>query len=364
MRKGLLAIAAISAVTLSGLSACGSDNGNSSSGSANSGNAEVGVILPDTKTSARYETQDRPNLTKAFQDAGVKADIQNAQGDAAQFQTIADSMLAEGVKVLIIDSLDSSSGSAVITKAKAAGVPVIDYDRLTAGGGANYYVSFDNVQVGKLQGAGLGKCIQAANLTKPKVAELNGAPTDNNATQFAQGYNSVLDPLYADGTYVKGPNQSVPGWDNAQAGTIFEQMLTGNKDIKAVLVANDGMANSVISILKKNKLQMPVTGQDATVQGLQHIMDGDQCMTVFKDTKKEADAASQLAIALAKGQKPTTATANTVDPTTKQNVPSVLLTPEAIDKTNIKDVVDAGGATAAELCAGAYAAKCQAAGIS
>jgi D-xylose transport system substrate-binding protein len=195
------------------------------------------------------------------------------------------------------------------------------------------------------------------------VAELNGAPTDNNATQFAQGYNSILNPLYAAGTYVKGPNQSVPDWDNTQAGTIFEQMLTAKPQIKGVLVANDGMANSVISILKKNKLQLPVTGQDATVQGLQHIMDGDQCMTVFKDTKKEADAASQLAIALAKGEKPTTAQQVTVDPTTKANVPSVLLTPEKITIQNVNDVVAAGGTTKAALCTGTYAAKCTSAGV-
>jgi D-xylose transport system substrate-binding protein len=364
MRKGLLAIAAISAVTLSGLAACSSgSSNNNSSGSSTSSKPQVGVILPDTKTSARYETQDRPNLTAAFQAAGVKAVIQNAQGDATQFQTIADSMLAQGVKVLIIDSLDSSSGSAVITKAHAAGVPVIDYDRLTAGGKGDYYVSFNNMEVGKLQGQGLQKCLAAANAVKPKVAELNGAPTDNNATQFAQGYNSILDPLYANATYVKGPNQSVPNWDNAQAGTIFEQMLTGNKDIKGVLVANDGMANSVISILKKNKLQLPVTGQDATVQGMQHILDGDQCMTVFKDTKLEAKAASDLAIALTKGQRPS-APDQTLDPTTKQNVPSVLETPQAIDKTNIEDVVKAGGVTVSDLCTGAYAAKCTAAGIS
>ena len=200
-------------------------------------------------------------------------------------------MLTEGVNVLIIDSLDSASGTAVVKKAHQQGVPVIDYDRLTTGGGSDYYVSFDNVAVGTLQGEGL---LTQANATQPMVAELHGAPPDNNATLFAQGYISVLDPLYANGTYVKGPNQSVPDWDNTQAGTIFEQMLTANPQITGVLVANDGMANSVIAVLKKNKLQLPVTGQDATVQGLQHILDGDQCMTVFKDTKKEADAPSTL----------------------------------------------------------------------
>ncbi|NMO57918.1 substrate-binding domain-containing protein, partial [Actinoplanes sp. TBRC 11911] len=160
---------------------------------------------------------------------------------------------------------------------------------------------------------------------KPKVAELNGSPTDNNATLFAQGYNSVLDPKYQSGEYVKGPNQSVPDWDNAQGGTIFEQMLTGNRDIKGVLAANDGLGNAVISVLKKNSLngKVPVTGQDATVQGLQNILVGDQCMTVYKPIKQEADAAASLAVSLAKGQKPTTATGTTTDPESKKTVPSV-----------------------------------------
>ncbi len=361
MRKGILVLAAAGLVAVGGMSACSSSS--KSSGGSSSKQPFVGVILPDTKSSQRWETADRPLLKQAFDAAGVKSDIQNAQGDKNQFQTIADQMITEGVNVLIITDLDSGSGSAVIKKAQAAGVPVIDYDRLTLGGGASYYVSFDNVAVGKLQGQGLQQCLTQANAQKPKIAELNGSPTDNNATLFAQGYNSVLDPLYANGTYVKGPNQSVPDWDNAQAGTIFEQMLTGNQDIKGVLVANDGMANAVISVLQKNKLQLPVTGQDATVQGLQHILDGDQCMTVYKAVKKEAKAASDLAVALAKGQKPSV-TQSVKDTTLNKDVPSVLETPQAIFKDNVKDVVADGYVTKADLCAGAYAAKCAAAGIS
>jgi len=363
MRKGILAVATVGVVALGSLAACGDDKKDTGSTPASKA-PYVGVILPDTKSSARWETADKPSLTKAFADAGIKADIQNAQGDKTAFGTIADGMLAKGVNVLIITDLDAGSGGAVIKKAHDQGVPVIDYDRLTAGGGADYYVSFDNVAVGKLQGEGLVKCLGKSG--KPKVAVLNGSPTDNNATLFAQGYNSVLDPLFADGTYTKGPNTSVPDWDNAQAGTIFEQNLTQNPDIKGVLVANDGMANSVIATLKKNNLQLPVTGQDATVQGLQHLLDGDQCVTVFKDTTLEASAASKLAIALAQGQNPPSDLTLTsiVDPVTKKDVKSVLETPKAIYKDNVKDVVSAGGVTAAELCAGAYAAKCTAAGIS
>ena len=292
------------------------------------------------KSSARWATADLTYLKAAFAAAGVEVDIQNAQGDKANFQTIADGMISSGVKVLMIVNLDSGTGKAVLDKARTAGIATIDYDRLTLNGGANYYVSFDNVKVGELQGQGLVKCLADMKASKPVVAELNGSPTDNNATLFAKGYDSVLDPKYADGSFLKGPNQAVPDWDNAQAGTIFEQMLTSEKKIKGVLAANDGLGNAAISVLKKNKLngQVPVTGQDATVQGLQNILTGDQCMTVYKAIKKEADAASELAIALAKEQQPTTATGVTKDPESGKDVPSVLLDPQSITKENVNNV--------------------------
>jgi D-xylose transport system substrate-binding protein len=369
MRKGLFALAAVGLLATGGVAACGNDSSSSSgsgSGSGNNAKADkVGIILPDTKSSQRWGTDDPKFLKAAFAAAGVQADIQNAQGDKSQFQTIADAMISSGVKVLMIVNLDSGTGKAVLDKAKAAGIATIDYDRLTLGGGANYYVSFDNVKVGELQGQGLVDCLTAKKYSKPIVAELNGSPTDNNATLFAQGYNSVLDPKYADGTFVKGPNQSVPDWDNAQAGTIFEQMLTGNKNIKGVLAANDGLGNAVISVLKKNKLngQVPVTGQDATVQGLQNILAGDQCMTVYKAIKQEADAASALAIALAKGQQPT-ATGTTKDPQSGASVPSVLLVPKAITKETVKDVIADGFVTKEQVCTGSYAQLCTQNGIS
>jgi D-xylose transport system substrate-binding protein len=366
MRKGLFALAAVGLLATGGLAACGKKDSGSGSSGGSSSVGKVGVILPDTKSSARWATADAKYLKEAFDAAGVTADIQNAQGDKTQFQTIADGMIANKVKVLIIVNLDSGTGKAVLDKAKAAGIATIDYDRLTLGGGANYYVSFDNVKVGELQGQGLVDCLKAKNYTKPVVAELNGSPTDNNATLFAQGYDSVLNPLYADGTLTKGPNQSTPDWDNAQGGTIFEQMLTQNKNIKGVLAANDGLGNAVISVLKKNKLngQVPVTGQDATTQGLQNILAGDQCMTVYKAIKQESDAASALAIAIAKGQKPTTATGTVTDPTSKASVPSVLLTPKAITKDTIKDVIADGFVTKDEVCTAAYAKACTDAGIS
>jgi D-xylose transport system substrate-binding protein len=368
MRKGLFALAAVGLLSVGSVAACGGDDSGSGSGSSGGGSStgKVGVILPDTKSSARWATDDIKYLKEAFDAAGVTADIQNAQGDKTQFQTIADGMISSGVKVLMIVNLDSGTGKAVLDKAKAAGIATIDYDRLTLNGGANYYVSFDNVKVGELQGQGLVDCLTANKAVKPKVAELNGSPTDNNATLFAQGYDSVLNPKYADGTFVKGPNKPVPDWDNAQAGTIFEQMLTSDKDIKGVLAANDGLGNAVISVLKKNKLngQVPVTGQDATVQGLQNILAGDQCMTVYKAIKQEADAAGALAIALAKGQKPTTATGTSKDPESGASIPSVLLVPKAITKANVKDVVADGFVTKETLCTGNFAKLCTENGIS
>ncbi|MCW6006838.1 substrate-binding domain-containing protein [Micromonospora sp. CPCC 205371] len=367
MRKGILSIAAAGLMVTGTLAACGDDSGSGDSGSGtDTKTAKIGVILPDSASSARWETADRKYLEEAFKAAGVQYDIQNAQGDKTQFQTIADQMITSGVNVLMIVNLDSGTGKAVLDKAKSQGVATIDYDRLTLGGSAQYYVSFDNVAVGKLQGEGLVKCLTDMNKQKPVVAELNGSQTDNNATLFKEGYDSVLKPKYTSGEYVQGPDQWVPDWDNAQAGTIFEQMLTekGGK-IDGVLAANDGLGNAVISVLKKNNLngKVPVTGQDATVQGLQNILAGDQCMTVYKAIKQEADAAADLAIALAKGEKKDT-TQTVKDPDGNRDVPSVLLTPKAITKDTVKDVVADGFVTKAQLCTGNFATLCTQAGIS
>jgi len=368
MRKGMFALAAVGLLATGSMAACGDDAG-SGSGSNGGGSAapgKVGVILPDTKSSQRWSVDDPKFLKAAFDAAGVPVEIQNAQGDKSNFQTIADSMISSGVKVLMIANLDSGTGKAVLDKAKAAGIATIDYDRLTLNGGANYYVSFDNVKVGELQGQGLVECLTAMKVSKPVVAELNGSPTDNNATLFKQGYDSVLQPKYDSKEYIKGPDQSVPDWDNAQGGTIFEQMLTQNRQIKGVLAANDGLGNAVISVLKKQKLngKVPVTGQDATVQGLQNILVGDQCMTVYKAIKEEADAAAKLAIAIAKGEKPTSATGTTKDPESGADIPSVLLTPKSITKATVKDVVADGFVTKETLCTGTFATLCTQNGIS
>jgi D-xylose transport system substrate-binding protein len=371
MSRKALAIGSALCVLAFGVAACGSDNNKSSTSSgggaattSGSGKAQkVGVLLPDTKSSIRWESFDRPLLSAAFKAAGVPVTIENAQGDKSTQQQQAEQLITNGAKVLLLVNLDSGSGAAIEANAQSRGVKVIDYDRLTLKGQAAYYVSFDNVKVGELQGQGLVKCLGSAS--KPAIAELNGSPTDNNATLFKQGYDSVLKPLYSSGKAKKVADQSVPDWDNQQALTIFEQMLqkTNNK-IDGVLAANDGLGNSAISAIKARKLkQLPVTGQDATPQGIQNILSGDQCMTVYKAVKKEADAASKLAIALATGKEPEAGLVNGKTNDSAKDVPSVLLTPEAITKDNIKVVFDDGFLKQTDVCTGKFASLCTKAGL-
>ncbi len=363
MRRWQMAFAGLAALSL-GLTACGGEEGTTGGGTAGGegggDKAKIGVILPDSASSARWETADRKYLEEAFKAANVDYDIQNAEGDTSKFQTIADQMLTSGVTVLAIVNLDSDSGKAVLDKAKQQGVPTIDYDRLTLGGSAEYYVSFDNVAVGKLQGEGLVKCLEAQGKQQGNVVYLNGSPTDNNATLFKQGYDGVI----KQSPYKVVADQSVPNWDNQQGGTIFEQMLTANKNIDGVLAANDGLGNAAIAVLKKNNLngKVPVTGQDATVEGLQNVLAGDQCMTVYKAVKKEADAVAELAIGLAKGEKGEV-DQKVDDPEGNREVPAVLLEPQMIMKNNVKDVVDDGFVTKEQLCTGKFEQLCADAGI-
>ncbi len=352
--RTVMALLAVAVIALAAVAAT------SASTKKAAGTAEVAVLLPDTQSSVRWETEDRPLLGAAFKKAGLTYNIVNAQGVAATQQTQAEQAITNGAKVILLVNLDSGSGAAIEKNAKAHGVKVIDYDRLTLKGAASYYVSFNNVKVGQLQGQNLVSCLKASGeySKHPVVAELNGAPTDNNATLFAQGYNSILDPLYKNGTFTKGPNQSVPNWDNQQALTIFEQMLqtTGNK-INAVASANDGLGNAVITALKARKLPaIPVTGQDATPQGIQNILSGYQCVSIYKPVKEEAAAAAALAISLIKGTPPVGINGTTNDGV--RNVPSVLLTPIALTKKNWKIVITDGYDKKSDICTGSYAKYC------
>ena len=358
-------VAGLAAATLL-ISACGGSSSSTESSAAPAASsaapaassaapasmAKVGVILPDSASSDRWENADRKFLGDAFTAAGVEFDIQNANGDKAKFATIADQMLASGVTALLIVNLDSPSAAAVVAKAAAQGVPVIDYDRLTLGGGSNYYVSFDNVAVGTKIGEGLVKCMQDNGNMDGPVALLNGSPTDNNATLFKQGYEKVV----TDAGYTIADDQAVPDWDNTKAGTIFEQMYTkANGDFVGVASANDGLGGAAIAVLDRNGQagKIPVTGQDATDEGLQRVLLGTQCMTVYKAIKAEAEAAAALAIALSNGDTAAAdalATGVTADSESGKDVPSVLLVPVGITAETVKDVIADGFTTADKLC--------------
>src|SRR4051812_7023952 len=358
-RRRTLMTTVLAAGLVVGLAACGSDDNGSSGSSGSSGAAQgkVGVILPDTTSSPRWEAADRPQLEAAFKKAGVQYDIQNAQADPQKMQTIAQQMITGGVTVLAIVNLDNASGAAIEQQAKKQGVQTIDYDRLTLGGSADYYVSYDNTKVGELQGQGLQKCLGD---TQANLIYLDGSPDDNNATLFANGAHSVLDKV---STYKKAAEQAVPKWDPVQAQTIFEQLYTQTGgDVQGVYAANDTLANAAIQTLKRNNQQIPVTGQDAAVQGLQNILSGDQCMTVWKPADGEAAALSKTAIALLKGEKPET-TGTVKDTEGNRDVKSILLDPISVTKDTLAAAISKGAQKATDVCRGNYAALCTQAGI-
>jgi len=320
--------------------------------------ADICVLLPDPKSSVRWETQDRPALVKAFKAAGVTYVITNADGSAQKQKSQADQCLANGAKVVILVSLDAGSSIAIENAAKQAGAKVIEYDRQVKGGSAAIYISFDGRRVGVLQGQGVVKGLKANGNygKKPVVAELNGGQTDNNSYLFKGGYDSILNPLYKRGIFKKGPDQFTPGWDNQKAGTIFEQMLIKtNNNIQAVAAANDGLANAVVVALKARGLKpIPLSGQDATGQGVQNIISGWQTMTVWKDTRVLAARSAAAAVALLKGQTPKTT--GTVANGAKR-LPAFIIAPVSIDKTNFRQLFN-GYLKRSEVCVGDYKKYC------
>ena len=344
-------------------------------GLAASGKGIIGVLLPDTASSARYVSFDQPLLTQAFQKAGLSAGeftIENAQGSESTQLTQAQALITSGATILLVDALSSGVGANIEKYAKDHGVKTIDYDRLVLGGSRDAYVSFDNVKVGGLIGQGAVDCVTAWNVAKPAVFELDGSPDDNNATLFAQGYNAALKSHFDDGSYTKVGEQAVPKWNNDTAQTIFTQQYTAHRNINTVVSANDGLGNSVINVLKNNKIAaktVPVTGQDATLQGMQNVLAGYQCGSVYKPIFLETQAAAALAIYLRAGVTPPAALLNgtTKDTgvTPNADVPSVLLTPVWVTTKNMASTVIADKfVDKAQLCTGAFAAACTSAGIS
>jgi D-xylose transport system substrate-binding protein len=338
-----------------------------------SGKGKVAAILPDTTSSTRYVEFDQPDLKKALLAAGVPSSdiiIQNAQKSDSTFLSDAQSDITNGATVLLTDPEDSGTGSQVEAYAKSHGVKVVDYDRLTLGGTRPYYVSFNNVTVGKVMGQGMVSCVQAWKVKTPNVVVMHGDPTDNNATLFYQGYyNGVLQPLFKSGSW-KDVVNTAGTWDPPTALTEFEQAFTAHKNINAALIPNDETGAPIITYLKTHGIKpntFPTTGQDATLTGLQNVLSGYQCGTVYKAIYKEASAAVALAVYLRAGKTPPASLVNgtTMDTKTHTPVPSVLLTPQWVTPTNMNaTIIKDNFVPAKQLCASSYAAACKKAGIS
>jgi D-xylose transport system substrate-binding protein len=344
-----------------------------------SGKGLVGVILPDTTSSTRYVQFDAPYLTRAFQAAGYSSTsykIDNAQGSDATELALAQADITQGATVLVFDPLDSTVGNQIQSYAASHGVKTISYDRATFTGTNTYYVSFDNVQVGKLIGSGFTSCVSAWNVSNPQIFVLNGGQdTDPNAVSFAQGYNTVLwgndtTPQKAGTTNSKGwtlvGDQITPGWVNATGGTIFQQQFTAHPNINATVEANDGLANAVITVLKNSGVaakKNPTTGQDATSQGMINVLQSFQCGSVYKPIYLEAQAAVSLATILRAGQTPpgTLVNGNTTPPkgATGTQQPAVLLTPVWVDTSNMAStVIKDKFVSASALCTAVGAGVC------
>jgi D-xylose transport system substrate-binding protein len=351
-----------------GLSACAGGAATTEAPAAQpSAEGSIWVLLPDSATSARWETDDRRFFEQAFTAAGVDFTIVNAEGDARTQQTQAEQAITAGAKVLLLVNLDSGSGAAIIAAAHDAGVKVVDYDRLTVEGpGADVYVSFDNVQVGKTMGDVLEPLIDAQGGT-PRVVLLNGGPTDNNSTLFREGYFGVAQPHFNDGSWEMVADEWVPEWNNQQALVLFEQILTAaNNDVTAVFAANDGLAGAVISAFKNAGIDpgdegIPVSGQDATAGGIQNILAGDQAMSVYKPIKAEAEAAAEAAIALLNGEDLTGLTGGLTLNNGTNDIPFIALTPIGVTKDNVADTVIADGfRNWDEICVGEFEQFCPA----
>jgi D-xylose transport system substrate-binding protein len=368
-RFRLLAVIA-ALVGVMALAACGDDDdggnggGGGGGGDSGGGGGSIALLLPESKT-ARYESQDRPNFEKKVKElcpSDCPIIYSNADQDAAKQQQQAEAAITKGAKVLVLDPVDAASAGAIVNRAKQSQIPVVSYDRLITDADIDYYISFDNEQVGKLQGESLTKKLKDDG-AKGSIIMINGAPTDNNAKLFKEGAHSVID-----GSGFKVAKEyDTPDWSPDKAQQEMEQAITavGKGGFVGVYAANDGTAGGAIAAMKGNGIdptKIPTTGQDAELAAIQRILIDEQYMTVYKAIKAEAEAAAQLAVDLAQGKTPSGADAK-IDNGMKQ-VPSILLTPVAVTKDNINDtIIKDQFWTADQICTGKYAAGCKAAGI-
>jgi D-xylose transport system substrate-binding protein len=365
LSKGVIRVAAIAAAVLGAalvVSACGGGGGG---GGGKSGT--IALLLPESQT-PRYESQDRPHFESKVKQLCSGCDIlySNANGDAAKQQQQGEAALTKGAKVLVLDPVDAASAGAIVTKAKQQKVPVISYDRLITKADIDYYISFDNVRVGKLQGQSLVKKLDQEGKGSGAIFMINGDPADNNAKLFRQGAMSAIS---ASKLKVK-KQYDTPGWLSSKAQDEADQAITaiGKNGFVGVYGANDDMAGGAIAAMKGAGIDpktRPSTGQDASLAGVQRIIIGEQYMSVYKAVGvQEAPKAAEIAAALAQGKKAPGGLVNAQTDNGKKKVPSVILTPVAMTKDNIKDtVIKDGFWKTSQLCGGKYASACKKAGL-
>jgi D-xylose transport system substrate-binding protein len=326
----------------------------------------IALLLPESKT-ARYETQDRRRFEGRVRQLcpACRLLAANANQDAAVQQSQAEAALSNGMDVLVLDPVDSSAASAIVTRAKAAGVRVVSYDRLVLGAGIDYYVSFDNERVGALQARALVDRLTALGRTRGTIVMINGSPTDNNASLFKRGAHRVID---GSGLRI-GAEYDTPDWSPDRAQRQMEQAITklGRNAIAGVYVANDGMAGGAVAAMKAAGFAElpPVTGQDAELSAIQRVLTGEQYMTVYKAVRAEAEFAADLAVALARRQPLPVGLVNAKVDNGYRQVPSVLLPPVAVNRDSVNTTVIADGFwSATQVCVGRFAVACRKAGIS
>jgi len=352
------------------LAACGDDDDGGSSGGGGGGDGgggggSIALLLPESKT-ARYESQDRPNFEKKAKELCADCEIlySNADQDAAKQQQQAEAAITKGAKVMVLDPVDAASASAIVTRAKQSDIPVVSYDRLITDADIDYYISFDNEEVGRLQGDSLVKKLDEDGASG-SIVMINGAPTDNNATLFKKGAHSVID----DSSFKVGKEYDTPDWSPDKAQQEMEQAITalGDDGFVGVYAANDGTAGGAIAAMKSAGIDpstRPTTGQDAELAAIQRILVDEQYMTVYKAIKPEAQAAAEIAVALVQGKKPPSGLVNDEVDNGMEQVPSVLLKPVAVTKDNIQDtIVKDGFLDVNDICTGKYAKACTQAGI-
>jgi D-xylose transport system substrate-binding protein len=366
LTKGVIRAAAVAAAVLGAavtVSACGGGGGGGGGGKSGT----IALLLPESQT-PRYESQDRPHFESKVKQLCSKCDIlySNANEDAAKQQQQAEAALTKGAKVLVLDAVDAGSAGAIVTKAKQQNVPVISYDRLITNADVDYYISFDNERVGELQGQSLAKKLAQDGKGSGAIFMINGDPADNNAKLFKKGAKKAL----AASKLTVRKEYDTPGWLSSKAQDEADQAITalGKNGFVGVYGANDDMAGGAIAAMKGAGVDpktRPSTGQDATLAGVQRILIGEQFMSVYKAIGvQEAPKAAEMAAALAQGKKVPGGLVNAQTDNGKKKVPSVILTPVAMTKDNIKDtVIKDGFWKTSQVCGGKYASACKEAGL-